>query len=90
MYLPLHITRPGGADTSFLQGVNAMVIAENGLAWQIEKNAPDLNYGIAPIPYYGEENHVTWSGAFTLEVSGRTNGCEKAGGLGIRQVYDEC
>ena len=67
----------GGADTSFLQGVNAMVIAENGLAWQIEKNAPDLNYGIAPIPYYGEENHVTWSGAFTLEVSGRTTDVKK-------------
>jgi len=67
----------GGADTAFLQGVSGIVIAENSLAWQLSKNAPDLDYGIVPIPYYGEENHYTWSGAFTLEVSNRTSDIKK-------------
>lgn len=67
----------GGADTSFMQGVNGMVIEESGLAWKLEQEAPNIRYGVAPIPYYGEENHKTWSGAFTLEVSGRTNNLKK-------------
>lgn len=58
-------------DQSFLKGKTSMVIDENGLAWQLEKFNPDLNYGVAPVPYVGD-NRYNHSGGFTLEISNRT------------------
>ena len=62
-----------GKDQSFMQGATSMVIDENGLAWQIAENNPDLNYGVAPVPYNGENRHAL-SGGFTLEMSAKTTG----------------
>ena len=60
-------------DQSFQKGVNAMVIDESGLAWRLAKVAPELNYGVAPIPYNDEKHRTTWSGAFTLEIFNRSS-----------------
>lgn len=63
-------------DQSFLKGNTSMVIDENGLAWQLEKFNPDLNYGIAAIPYT-DDNRYNHSGGFTLEISNRTTDAKK-------------
>lgn len=41
-------------ETKFVNGECAMVITFNGLASRLSREAPNLNYGIAPIPYNKE------------------------------------
>jgi multiple sugar transport system substrate-binding protein len=65
-----------GKDISFIQGATSMVINENGLAWQISKTAPNLNYGVAPVPYDTEQSRTSWAGGFTLEMSKKSTGAK--------------
>lgn len=63
-----------GKDQSFIQGATSIIIDGDWLAWQIEKYNPDLNYGVAAVPYSAEEYRSNWSGGFTLEMSAQTTG----------------
>lgn len=63
-----------GKDQSFMQGATSIVIDGDWLAWQIEKYNPELNYGVAAVPYTSEEYRSSWSGGFTLEMSAKSAG----------------
>lgn len=52
---------------AFVAGKAAMEVNNEGLYAQIKQNAPDLNFGVATIPYQGD-NRVNWSSGFTLEM----------------------
>ena len=51
----------------FAAGKAAMEVHNEGLYAIIKQNAPDLNFGVAPIPYQGD-NRANWSSGFTLEI----------------------
>lgn len=58
----------------FIQGKVSMIIDGDWLAWDLEKNASEINYGVTSVPYSDEKYRATWSGGFTLEMSGQTKG----------------
>lgn len=61
-----------GKDQSFMQGATSIIIDGDWLAWQIEKYNPELNYGVAAVPYTDKEYRSNWSGGFTLEMSAKS------------------
>ncbi len=65
----------------FWSGKVALMIATNEIPWQNDKLAEGerVNLGAAPIPYDRvEENHYNFTGGFSLEVSNRLSGKNKA------------
>jgi multiple sugar transport system substrate-binding protein len=54
------------AYSPFIAGKVAMIVDTNNLYVQIDKYAPDLNYGVATIPY--QKNMASWSAGFDLEI----------------------
>ncbi len=59
----------------------AMMIATNEIPWQNDKLEEDkrINLGAAPVPYDKvEENHYNFTGGFSIEVSNRLSGKNKA------------
>ncbi|MCD6384254.1 extracellular solute-binding protein [Candidatus Sumerlaeota bacterium] len=56
----------GGATElhPFLQGKMAMVGEEGFLLSLIKRYKPDLDFGVAPLPFPEDGRHATWSGGF--------------------------
>ncbi|AEE95967.1 ABC transporter substrate-binding protein [Mahella australiensis] len=50
----------------FIAGKIAMVVDNNTLYSQIKQYAPDMEFGVAPIPY--RKQPASWSNGFTLEI----------------------
>lgn len=55
----------------FIAEKASMVVDGNWLTDDIAKNKPDLDYGVAPIPY--QTNRTTWSGGFNLEINAKSD-----------------
>ncbi|MDF2842571.1 MAG: extracellular solute-binding protein family 1 [Herbinix sp.] len=65
----------------FWSGNVAMMIATNEIPWQNDKleEGKKINLGAAPVPYdLVEENHYNFTGGFSVEVSNRLSGKNKA------------
>ncbi|MGF7142656.1 multiple sugar transport system substrate-binding protein [Anaerotaenia torta] len=65
----------------FWSGKVAMMIATNEIPWQNDKleEGKRIPLGAAPVPYDRiEENHYNFSGGFSVEVSNRLSGKNKA------------
>lgn len=50
----------------FIAGKVGMIVDTNNLISDIKKNKPDMNFGIAPIPY--QKSQASWSAGFDLEI----------------------
>lgn len=50
----------------FVAGKLAMVVDNNNLYAQIKQYAPNLDFGVAPIPY--QKKPASWSNGFSLEI----------------------
>lgn len=50
----------------FIAGKAAMIVDVNNLYEEIKTRAPDLEFGVAPIPY--KNNPASWSAGFSLEL----------------------
>jgi len=50
----------------FIAGKAAMIVDVNNLYNEIQTRAPDLDFGVAPIPY--KANPASWSAGFSLEL----------------------
>lgn len=60
-------SRASALDYSpFIDGSVSMVVEVNNLYQDIKRYAPDLNFGVAPIPYQVEP--ATWSAGFDYEI----------------------
>lgn len=55
----------------FIAGKVAMIVDNNSLYSQIKQYAPNLEFGVAPIPY--NKQPVSWSNGFTLEIVDNKN-----------------
>lgn len=65
-----------GASDPFMSGKVAMIIQNNTFPGQIAQYAPDLDYGVAPLPHNGTP--ASWSNGFSLEISASTQAPEAA------------
>lgn len=65
-----------GASDPFISGKVAMIIQNNTFPGQIAQYAPDLDYGVAPLPHNGTP--ASWSNGFSLEISSSTEAPEAA------------
>ncbi len=65
-----------GASDPFMSGKVAMIIENNTFPGQIAQYAPDLDYGVAPLPHNGTP--ASWSNGFSLEISSATGAPEAA------------
>lgn len=63
-----------GASDPFMSGKVAMIIQNNTFPGQIAQYAPDLDYGVAPLPHNGTP--ASWSNGFSLEISSATRAPE--------------
>ncbi|MDF2628786.1 MAG: ABC-type sugar transport system, periplasmic component [Symbiobacteriaceae bacterium] len=63
-------TFQGGANDAFISGKIAMKIDVATFAAQIKKYAPNMEYGMVPIPTKDGKQHpaTAWSGGFQLEI----------------------
>ncbi|MFC4599905.1 ABC transporter substrate-binding protein [Cohnella hongkongensis] len=50
----------------FIAGKAAMIVDVNNLYQEIQTRAPELEFGVAPIPY--KKNPASWSAGFSLEL----------------------
>lgn len=66
----------GGAMDPFVSGKVAMVINNNTLEATIAQYAPNLHYGIAPLPY--NKTPASWSNGFSVEISSQSKHQEAA------------
>jgi len=65
-----------GASDPFMSGKVAMIIQNNTFPGQIAQYAPDLEYGVAPLPHNGTP--TSGSNGFSLELSATSENPEAA------------
>jgi multiple sugar transport system substrate-binding protein len=63
-------TFQGGANDAFISGKMAMRVDVATFAAQIKKYAPNMEYGMVPVPTKDGKQHAatSWSGGFQLEI----------------------
>ncbi len=64
------------ATDAFLVGKQAMSVHINDFYSKIGKYAPDMNFGVVPIPY--RERNVSWSNGYSIELSSRSENKQAA------------
>lgn len=60
----------GGMSTRFIQGLEAMLFGHTGLVRDVAKNAPYMEFGIAPMPIHEDSGttNATWIGGWTIGI----------------------
>ncbi|WP_084542215.1 ABC transporter substrate-binding protein [Calidithermus chliarophilus] len=60
----------GGAQDEFMSGKVPMVVRNGNYIATIARNAPDLEYGIVPVPTEDGQQHPysSWGGGFNVEI----------------------
>lgn len=60
----------GDMSTRFIQGVETMLFGHTGLVRDIAKNAPYMEFGVAPMPVDEESGtaNATWIGGWTIGI----------------------
>lgn len=60
----------GGMSTRFIQGLEAMLFGHTGLVRDVAKNAPYMEFGIAPMPVHEDSGttNATWIGGWTIGI----------------------
>lgn len=65
-----------GASDPFLSGQVAMIAENNTYGAHIRRFAPDLDFGVAPLP--NNDSPASWSNGFSLEMTASTRSPEAA------------
>lgn len=65
-----------GATDPFLAGQVSMIAQNNTFAAQIRRFAPDLDFGVAPLP--NNDSPASWSNGFSIEIAASTRNPEAA------------
>lgn len=59
-----------GATDPFMAGQVSMIAQNNTFGAQIRRFAPDINFGVAPLPH--NDSPASWSNGFSIEIAAST------------------
>lgn len=63
------LTRGGGQKYDlFVAGFLSMIVDVDGRNYMMKRYAPDVEYGVAPVPTPTGKNFISWSGGFALAI----------------------
>jgi len=65
-----------GATDPFLAGQVSMIAQNNTFGAQIRRFAPDVNFGVAPLP--NNDSPASWSNGFSIEIAASTDNPDAA------------